>query len=137
MSEEMMTATEEVVAPEEAVEAVEPIKGRIETKEIRPGMTIRIHERIQDVNARGEARERIQMFEGMVLGLSGKGLSRTMTVRKISKGFEIERIYPLHTPIIDHVDLVKTAKVRRAKLNYLKDKKQPFKRKLKEVWTKV
>jgi len=101
--------------------------------EIKSGMTVRVHEKIKDVSPKGEERERIQVFEGMVIGLRGSGTSRTMTVRKVSKGFGVEKIYPINSPAIDKVELVKTARVRKAKLGYLKNLKRRFKRKLKET----
>lgn len=116
----------------------EPIKAiPTKTAEIKSGQTIRIHERIKDVTPKGEPRERIQIFEGIVLGIKGAGISRTLTVRKISSGgFGVERIYPVHSPIIAKIELVKTAKVRRAKLSFLSKTKHPFKRTLKETYQK-
>ncbi len=100
---------------------------------VKPGMTIIVHERIKDVNAKGEVKERIQKFEGIVLSLRGSDISKTMTVRKISKGgFEVEKIYPLFSPVIAKIEAVKQAHVRRAKLSYITNAKSGFKRKLKE-----
>jgi large subunit ribosomal protein L19 len=118
------------VAPEEQ----EIDRKKIATEDIEPGMTIRVHEKITDVDPRGETRERTQMFEGMVLGLKGSGVSRTMTLRRVHKGYGVEKIFPIHSPIIEKVELVKRAQVRKAKLNYLKGKKGKFKRKLKEEY---
>lgn len=101
--------------------------------ELKPGMTIKIHEKIKDTNPKGEERERVQIFEGIILGLRGGGDSRTMTVRKVSKGFGVEKIYPINSPVIDKIELVKQAKVRKAKLGYLKNLKRRFKKKLKET----
>lgn len=102
--------------------------------DLRPGMTIRIHERIKDVSPKGEERERIQIFQGIIMGIRGGGIRKTMTLRRIAKGYGVEKIYPLNTPIISKIELVKTAKVRRAKLAFLGDLRHPFKRKLKETW---
>ncbi len=125
--------TEEVVAevtPEEAPVEVTPTK----TTEVRAGQTVRIHERIKDVTPKGEVRERIQIFEGIVLGIKGAGISRTLTIRKISTGgFAVEKIYPVNSPVIAKIELVKTAKNRRAKLSFLQNTKNVYKRKLKEV----
>ncbi|OGL94580.1 hypothetical protein A2317_01635 [Candidatus Uhrbacteria bacterium RIFOXYB2_FULL_41_10] len=99
-------------------------------RDIRPGMVIRVHERIKDISPKGEERERIQVFEGVVMGMGSKGIARTMTVRKDSKGFMVEKIFPLASPNIVKVEIKKQLRVRRAKLSYLRG---DFKRKLKEV----
>jgi large subunit ribosomal protein L19 len=104
----------------------------ITVDELKAGMTIRVHEKIRDVSAKGEERERVQIYEGLVLGLRGTGLSRTMTVRKNADGWAVEKIYPVKSPVVSKVELVKTAKVRRARLSFITNKKMPFKRKLKE-----
>jgi large subunit ribosomal protein L19 len=103
--------------------------------ELKPGQTIRLHERIKDISPKGEERERIQVFEGIILAMGGSGISRTITLRKVSKGFGVEKIYPINSPVVAKIELVKSAKVRRAKLNYLKNPKRRFKRKLKETLT--
>lgn len=134
------TATEEAV--EEKSDEAKKVTGKpepaykaklVDFTELEAGMTIRVHERIKDVSPKGELRERIQVFEGMLLWLKGSGISRTMTVRKISKGFAVEKIYPINSPVVVKIELVKKARVRRAKLGYLKDAKRRFKRKLKET----
>lgn len=102
-------------------------------EEIKPGMTIVVHERIKDVNPKGEVKERIQKFEGIVLGLSGSGIARTITVRKVSKGYGVEKIFPINSPNIAKFEGIKRARVRQAKLGYLKNLKKRFKRKLKET----
>src|SRR6266705_2096355 len=68
-------------------------------------------------------RERVQVFEGVVIGLKGAGARATMTVRKISFGHGVERIFPLHARTIEKIEVVKQARVRRAKLYYLREKK--------------
>lgn len=96
--------------------------------DIRSGMTIRVHQRIL-----GGEKERIQVFEGMVIAVRGrKSASATFIVRKVSDGIGVERIFPLHSPIIQKIEVVKQAKVRRAKLYYLRD----YTKRLKEVTTK-
>lgn len=97
--------------------------------DIKPGMVVRVHEKIEDVNAKGEKRERIQVFEGLVLGVRGAGASKTFTVRKETDGYGVEKIYPVSSPNINKVDVVKQFKVRRAKLTFVKD----FARKMKEL----
>jgi large subunit ribosomal protein L19 len=105
--------------------------------QLKAGQTVRLHERIKDVSPKGEVRERIQIFEGMVLALGGKGISRTMTIRKVSDGIGVEKIYPINSPVVAKIELVKTAKVRQAKLGFLKNLKMGFKRKLKETYTEL
>ena len=122
---------EVVAAPAEAV-AVEA-----KPQELRSGMTVKVHEKIEDVTPKGEKRIRVQIFEGIILGIRGSGVSRTMTVRKVSDGVGVEKIYPMSSPVIAKIELVKTAHVRRAKLNFLTDRKYRFGRKLKEVWVKT
>ncbi|MBI4256883.1 50S ribosomal protein L19 [Candidatus Uhrbacteria bacterium] len=105
--------------------------------ELQAGQTVRLHERIKDVSPKGEERERIQVFEGMILALGGKGISRTVTLRKVSDGIGVEKIYPINSPVIAKIELMKTAKVRQAKLGFLKDLKLGFKRALKETYTEL
>lgn len=105
--------------------------------ELQAGQTVRLHERIKDVSPKGEERERIQVFEGMILALGGKGLSRTITIHKVSDGIGVEKIYPINSPVIAKIELVKTAKVRQAKLGFLKKAKLGFKRALKETYTEL
>ena len=84
---------------------------------LRPGETVRVHVKVVE----GE-KERTQVFEGIVIRLSGKGNRATFTVRKVSYGIGVERIFPLHSPRIDKVEVVSKGKVRRAKLYYLRER---------------
>ena len=78
-----------------------------------------MHQKLKEAN-----KERIQVFEGVVLARKhGKGISATITVRKISQNIAVERIFPIHAPFIQKIEIVKRAKVRRAKLYYLRDVK--------------
>ena len=102
------------------LESLTGIKGKIiKPEEIRPGYTLRVHQKIKEEGTKGE-RERIQVFEGIVLGMRGGGVGRTMTIRKISEGIGVEKIFPLNLPSIVAFELVKIALVRRAKLGHLR-----------------
>jgi large subunit ribosomal protein L19 len=90
-------------------------KKRENVPEFRPGDTVRVHVKIRE----GE-KERLQVFEGTVIARNNTGLGETLTVRKVSFGHGVERIFPLHAPVVDHIDVVRTGKVRRAKLYYLR-----------------
>lgn len=82
-----------------------------------PGDTVRVHVRVIE-----GGRERIQVYEGVVLGRSGGGIRETFTVRKISFGIGVERIFPVHAPIIQQIEVLRKGAVRRAKLYYLRDR---------------
>ena len=82
-----------------------------------PGDTIRVHVRIKE----SETKERLQAYEGVVIARRGTGIGETITVRKTSFGVGVERIFPLHATIIDHIDVIKRGRVRRAKLYYLRE----------------
>lgn len=86
--------------------------------EFRPGDTVRVQVRIVEGN-----RERVQAFEGIVIAIQGSGVRRTFTVRKVSYGIGVERLFPLHSPKIDAIQLVRRGQVRRAKLFYLRNLK--------------
>lgn len=81
----------------------------------RPGDTLKVHVKVIE-----GSRERIQVFEGVVIKRRGGGISETFTVRKISYGVGVERAFPLHTPKIDKIEVARRGKVRRAKLYYLR-----------------
>ncbi|MBQ1319835.1 MAG: 50S ribosomal protein L19 [Solobacterium sp.] len=88
---------------------------RNDIPEFEAGDTLRVHVRIRE----GE-KSRIQMFEGVCVGKKNGGVGETFTVRKMSNGIGVQRTFPMHSPIIDHVEVVRFGKVRRAKLTYLK-----------------
>src|SRR5688500_19377931 len=89
---------------------------------VRPAMksgdTVRVHVKVREGD-----KERIQVFEGMVIGMHRGGVRATFTVRKVSFGQGVERIFPLHSPIIDRIEVIRSARVRRAKLYFLRDLK--------------
>ena len=84
---------------------------------VRIGDTVRVHNRIKEGN-----RERIQMFEGTVIAKHGGGISETFTVRRISYGVGVEKTFPIHSPNVEKVDVIRVGKIRRAKLYYLRDR---------------
>ncbi len=98
-----------------ALEKVEQSQIKKEVTPFRPGDTVKVHVKIKE----GE-KERIQIFEGTVIGLRRASNHSTFTVRKISFGTGVERIFPLHSPVIDKVEVVRSNQVRRAKLYYLR-----------------
>lgn len=98
--------------------------------EIRPGMIIRVHQKIKEKGAKDKEKERIQIFEGIVLARKhGRELGATITVRKISHGVGVEKVFSLFSPLIVKIELVKRNKVRQAKLYYLRN----YKKKLREI----
>ncbi len=98
----------------------------------RPGMVVRVYEKIKEINTKGEEKERLQMYEGMIIAAKhGRESGATITVRKNSDGIGVEKIFPIFSPVIDKIEVVKQMRVHRAKLHYLRDPK--FKRKLKEL----
>lgn len=88
---------------------------RDDLAKFRPGDTIAVHYKIKEGD-----RERIQIFEGVVIAKKGGGLRETFTVRKVSYGVGVERIFPLHSPLIERIKVKRKGKVRRAKLYYLR-----------------
>ena len=96
--------------------------------EIKSGNTVCVHQKIKEGD-----KQRIQIFEGLVIAKKhGKGINATITVRKMSKGIGVERIFPIHAPFIEKIEVVKKHKVRRAKLYYIRDKSAK-KARLKEI----
>jgi len=93
-------------------------KGQLRTDlpAFRPGDTVRVHVKVVEGN-----RERVQLFEGVVIKRRGGGISETFTVRKVSYGVGVERTFPLHSPKIVKLEVVRRGKVRRAKLYYLRN----------------
>jgi large subunit ribosomal protein L19 len=101
---------------------------RTDHPDFRPGDTVKVH-----VNIVEGTRSRIQVFQGVVIGRQGHGIGETFTVRKVSFQVGVERMFPVHSPIIDHVEIVTRGDVRRAKLYYLRELRgKAARRKIKE-----
>ncbi len=98
--------------------AVESSQIRTDLPPFRPGDTVKVHVKIKEGD-----KYRIQVFEGVVIAHKNNGISSTFTVRKVSFGYGIERIFPLHSPIIEKLEILKSGKVRRARLYYLRGRR--------------
>ncbi len=111
--------TEQVTTPEVKSAAV---AAPFDRKNIKAGMVVRVHQKIKDVTAKGEEKERIQVFEGLVMARNhGNEAGATIRVRKVSEGVGVEKIFPLFSPLIEKIELVDQKVVRRAKLYFVKD----------------
>ncbi len=97
-----------------------------ELTSIKPGSTVRVHQKIVEINkdpksGKETRKERVQVFEGLIIAKKGgNGVNATFTVRKITSGVGVERIYPIHSPNIERVEVVRSADVRKAKLYYVR-----------------
>ncbi|HMQ04922.1 MAG TPA: 50S ribosomal protein L19 [Pyrinomonadaceae bacterium] len=98
------------------LDLVEKTQLRENIPAFQAGDTVKVHVRIKEGN-----KERLQVFEGIVIARKHGGARETITVRKVSFGVGVERIFPLHATVVDHIDVIRRGKVRRAKLYYLRD----------------
>ncbi len=98
------------------LDAVDAASLKNDIPDFRAGDTLKVHVRVIEGN-----KSRVQLFQGVVIARSGAGVNETFTVRKVSYGVGVERIFPLHTPIIEKIELVSKGDVRRAKLYYLRE----------------
>ena len=101
----------------EIIKSIEATQMKESVPEFHVGDTVRVYNKIKEGN-----RERIQVFEGTVLKIQGGGNRTTFTVRKVSNGVGVEKTWPMHSPNVEKVEVVRRGKVRRAKLNYLRDR---------------
>ena len=99
------------------IEAIEQDYKRSDLPEFGVGDTLKVYIKIKEGN-----KERVQMFEGFVLKIQNGGLSQTFTVRKISSGVGVEKTFPMHSPVIEKIEVVRRGSVRRAKLNYMRSR---------------
>lgn len=109
------------------IQQIEAQQIKKDLPQIRVGDTVDVHIKIRE----GE-KERVQLVEGLVIRISGTGVRKTVTVRKVSFGVGVERIFPLHSPLVEKIDIIKRARVRKARLYYIRDLKGKAAR-LKEI----
>ncbi len=96
--------------------------------ELQAGMIVKVHQKIKETNTKGEEKERIQIFEGIIISMKhGHEAGATITVRKMSDGVGVERIFPIHSPVIDKIDVVRQMKVNQAKPLHLRTSKKRLK----------
>jgi large subunit ribosomal protein L19 len=100
----------------QTLDSIDAASLRSDVPAFRPGDTVKVHVRVVEGN-----RERIQVFQGVVIRRQGGGVRETFSVRKVSFGVGVERTFPVHSPIVDHIEIVTRGDVRRAKLYYLRE----------------
>ncbi len=108
--------SQEVTIPMHTLDDLDASSLRDDIPDFRPGDTLKVHVKVVE-----GSRSRVQVFQGAVLRRQGDGVRETFTVRKVSFGVGVERTFPLHTPVIDRIEVVTRGDVRRAKLYYLRD----------------
>ncbi len=113
-----LSAARKGAAMNRIIDAIEKDQFKTELPAFRVGDSVRVHTRVVEGD-----KERIQIFTGIVIGRKGRGLNETFTVRRISYGEGVERVFPLHSPRIAKVEVEKEGRARRAKLNYLRTRK--------------
>ena len=99
------------------IEQIEKDQLKTDLPDIKSGDSVKVNVKVSEGN-----RERVQTFEGVIISINGVGISKTITVRKLSFGVGVERIFPIHAPIIDSIEVIRKGKVRRSKLYYLRDR---------------
>src|SRR3989339_228357 len=123
--------TEKKSATDKSTEAkAEEVRVSPINQDLKPGMTVRVYQKIKELNAKGEEKERTQYYEGMIIAHKhGRESGATITVRKVSDGVGVEKIFPLNLPTIEKIVVKKQAQVRRAKLTFLRG---DYKKRMKE-----
>ena len=123
--------TDKKTSPKEKGKKIVKEEEKREIPELKPGMTVRVSQKIKELTIKGDERERIQYFEGIIIAKKhGKEAGGTIMVRKISDGVGVEKIFPLNLPTITKIEVKKQARARRAKLYFLR---RGYKKKIKEV----
>ncbi len=121
------------IKKEEAEKNVEK-SAKVAIPELKSGMVVRVYQKIKELSIKGEEKERVQYFEGRIIAIKhGKEKGATITVRKVSDGVGVEKIFPINLPTIEKIVIKKVAKVKRAKLYFLKE---GYRKKLKETIVK-
>lgn len=110
---------------EDLIRALESSLARSDLPRVKPGDTVKVYVRVNEIRVnkktkKPEEKTRIQVYEGVVIAEKGKGMGKSIVVRKMSSGIGVERIFPLSSPSVDRIEIVKRAKVRRANLGYLR-----------------
>ena len=135
-TEEPSSSADKKTALEEVVEEIETPKAKkgksdyekVDPKSIKPGMLVRVHQKIVDINPKGEEKERTQVFQGMVLAHKhGAEPGATITVRKVSGGIGVEKIFPIAMPSLTKFELVRTYRTRQSRPYYLRTTKKRLK----------
>src|SRR3989344_1840698 len=114
-----------------SVSAIEKSHLRSDLPDVRPGDTVKVYQKIKEGD-----KERLSPFEGLVIARKhGKGISSTFTVRRVVDGIGVERVFPAHSPVISKIDVLRRSKVRRAKLDYIREKAaREVRKKMKQIW---
>ncbi len=99
------------------IEQIEKDQLKTDLPDINSGDSVKVNVKVSEGN-----RERVQTFEGVIISINGVGINKTITVRKLSFGVGVERIFPINAPIIDSIEVIRKGKVRRSKLYYLRDR---------------
>jgi large subunit ribosomal protein L19 len=106
------------------VEKITKKQIRTDIPEFRVGDTVKVNLKIDEKDSRGNIKTRIQVYEGLVMAIQGSGVSKTFIVRKVSGNVGTEKTLPVNSPRIDSIEVVRKGKVRRAKLNYIRNEKK-------------
>jgi large subunit ribosomal protein L19 len=105
---------------------------------LRQGMIVKVHQKIRETNSKGEEKQRIQLFEGIIIAVKhGKESGSTVTVRKVSNGVGVEKIFPINSPVVEKIELVRQMKVRQSRAYFLRTSKKKLREDRKDQPKKV